>query len=165
MPTPLRRLQALCRQWGGQLVNRRSERFWSEEDGFPHWPGGPIEFAPFARGLAVQWDAMQVFYRSSTQIAGMIHEMGHVFACPLPPNESDEFDFFGWEYAMAIKLEVVDQWTADNKNYSLGGDELGDLDGKAREAVLGERIIYARSIGILDGMEPKPIRLGRGGAI
>jgi len=105
---------------------------------------------PFSNYLGVNWDK-KIIYISDvariSDISGVIHEMGHVFASDKPPNRSEEFVFFGWEYAAAKSIGLLKLWSKGTKDYVIGrrfsGIAWGDLNSIDKSTVIKERLEFA----------------------
>lgn len=155
--TTFDRLVTLAHQWGGQFIHVTSESFWRGDR--PYKLG--LSKAPFDPYLAIEWDRMEMWF-ADPDPGPIIHEMAHLFACQVPPEHADEFDFFGWEYALARKVRGVGEWMKSNREYGIAPDqEFGTMTKRQRKQVLDERLDYAQALGILDGLNPIPIRRGR----
>lgn len=102
-------------------------------------------------------------------LAEIIHEMGHVFASKVAPDECNEYDFFGWEIAMVkhIGLPLKD-WIYEQSNYAVSEDpldeksfavELRDLSGRTLDLLILERLHTAQKNGLIsEHDEPLCIR-------
>ena len=124
----LSRLSELARGWGGEI------RSLSEEDfNDCQMTVGDFSVAPFAPGFGVAWEDKIVCYcpeKASDLICGLIHEMGHVFACLKPPPDADEYTFLGWELEVANLIGMSRQaWYKGNADYSVMGVTIGQLTG------------------------------------
>lgn len=111
---------------------------------------------PFSNYLGVNWNK-KIIYISKiariSDISGMIHEMGHVFASDKPPNSSEEFVFFGWEYAAAKSVGLLKLWSKGTKDYVIPQEALsriaprgttwGDLNSIVKSIVIKERLEFA----------------------
>lgn len=144
------RLRRLARRWGGDVVEL------GQWDGFPQG----VAPAPFTAWLAIDYEMKLVYVRSpcnEATVGEAIHEMGHIFASTVGPYASKEYDFFGWEYAVARQLRLVRVWCEGAFDYSVPSDddgrwpntEFGRLRPDQREALLQERLQAARAKGLL----------------
>jgi len=155
----------LCRKFAKQLggdivvVDKLTARF-SEANVFP---------CPFAYStMAVDWHEKTVIVAQDLKadnIYGLIHEMGHVFASNKTPNWAKEFDFFGWEYAVATKLGLLFQWSHGTKDYSIAvtatkcSKEWGELDAVEQDRTIRERLAHAvKTKLITKQLQPRSIR-------
>lgn len=94
---------------------------------------------------ALGGEAHRLRQRPPTAVAvQIIHEMGHVFALRVPPEDSDEDRFFGWGYIIARKLHCARRW-------------LGLYRAEGRPSVR-EEIEYAAAYGLLIRGQPVAIR-------
>jgi len=111
---------------------------------------------PFSNHLGVNWNEKIVYVSNMADISdigGMIHEMGHVFASNKPPDRSEEFMFFGWEYAAAKSIGLLKLWSKGTNNYVVGSDSLppghyvttqwGDLNSFDKSFVIKDRLKLA----------------------
>lgn len=76
----------------------------------------PEEFkAPFDRDVGLDF-ASKTLYATDIEEhwAELIHETAHIFASPVPPNEcKTDFDFIGWELALAKELGCYRAWARE----------------------------------------------------
>jgi hypothetical protein len=128
--------------------------------------------APFTAYLGVFWTEKKIIaVFGEENPSSIIHEMGHVFASLTEPPKSDEYDFLGWEYAVAryVKLPISD-WLHSNGDYQIPSgwtiDDLIDRSKPAyrdnrpptlRKVILG-RLKVARDKGLVVGNIPQAIR-------
>jgi hypothetical protein len=163
-PIIVGRLRGLCQSWGGTLVEvpeakldeiEKRELDRNRRDFYP---------APFANDLGVFWRRKRIVYTTvpaDRSYAELVHEMGHTFACTKNPEDSDEFDFFGWEYAVIRYVGgSTALWAHTNRFYSVenGGRELGSLSEIEVYNLVQERVAHARTLGILNGYTPLAVR-------
>ena len=181
----LGRLTELCRRWGGEIVvldslSEFDERF----DGRIASEAGYYD-APFSDFHGVHWEDKRIYtVKSFESTSALIHEMGHVFASPRSPafdpeadDKFEEYDFFGWEIAVARIVGCLPSWSRDNKDYQVSvqgsphpHDELqragnpglagwGCLSRWYRKKVIRERLAHAQSIGLVTpALHPVSIR-------
>lgn len=76
----------------------------------PLWDS--LDQAPFSSWLGVDYPNKTVYLTKDAHLGEVIHEMGHVFASLRTPNFSEEYDFFGWEFTVAQKVGLVEEWVA-----------------------------------------------------
>lgn len=111
----------------------------------------------------------KILYFSGTSdketIGSVIHEAGHILASKKSPNARTvkEYDHLGWEFALALELDLLTEALPGYMYYGLldndgGGLELRDLDDGALSELVEERIDYARSIGLVVGDRAVAIR-------
>jgi hypothetical protein len=104
---------------------------------------------PFSNNLGVNWEKKIVYVSmvaAGSDIHGIIHEMGHVFASRKPPANSKEYDFFGWEYVVAISIGALFEWDKGSYNYYIDDSCLytwGKLSVDKKDALIRERLEYA----------------------
>jgi hypothetical protein len=160
----LRMLARVCQQWGGRLVILSEDRFY---DLFDADQGSHEELseAPFGYGHGLHWRKKIVYaLRGHERVGVIIHEMGHVFAAQHHPEcfcrACHEWNWFGWEIALARQIGAVRAWSRHNANYSTGnGNHWAGLSPVERRAVVAKRLRRARKIGVVDaGGTPRSVR-------
>lgn len=155
----------LCESWGGKLVYhtqflfkrlfRRPEHDRISE-AFTEAPAAPWH------GINYQAKTVYVVPEHAT-INGVIHEMGHVFACCDDPDKSDESDFLAWEVAVAFKLKCYREWSLGNSTHGTGmitgctyddgkyiGDEWGQINARCKAEFIRMCINYGLKVGNLE---------------
>lgn len=154
-------LMELVQSWGGDIRYAG----WDEE--LP----GRTEGAPFSAWLAIDYDNKLVYVRGPLdleELGGLIHECAHVFACHEHPRAAAEYDFLGWEFIVARKVDLLPAWLASMTHYVIVHDaETGmeatfdELSVDEQSDALEERVAFAIEQGLLtpDG-EPLSIRRG-----
>lgn len=158
----LRTLARVCRQFGGRLTvlsqstfdNLVEQAFDSADDRI----GDGLNMAPFTDAHALHWRKKVIYVvRGREQVGSIIHEMGHVFAAPHNPEhicrECREWDWLGWEIALARQIGAAQVWSRHNANYHTGeggGGQWNKLSTKRRRAVVADRLTRARKIGVVD---------------
>lgn len=166
MDPRLKKLKTMAQAWGGDIVGV-SDAKW---DALAH--GDDLHGAPFSsNNLGILWEKKQIVYSGEVLWQEVIHEMGHVFACLSDPEKSDEFGFFGWEYAVAKLIRGAMSWIETQDTYTIGvlhidgrriGDSsccFGDLSFANQSRVVKNRVQIARSLGLLDdNLKPLAIR-------
>jgi hypothetical protein len=91
---------------------------------------------PFSLYLGIRWPNVLVVeddpaaFRDDDTIGHAIHEMGHII-CTRNVDDPEE-DFFGWEFAVAVKYDLLGEWLGSSRDYSLrkgahGFSEFGTL--------------------------------------
>lgn len=162
------RLRPFCRAWGGDLIEvtpfqfkrlfnyRLTGEFGENAHSF--------EEAPAADFHGVVYELKHVYVVPWYATAnGLIHEMGHVFASELPPDDCDEMSFLGWEAVLALTVGAYRDWSRLNDSYGLGGvgglDEWGTASAKGKAQVLRECIEVGACAGIITpDWKPRPLR-------
>jgi hypothetical protein len=149
----IRKLRSYCRRWGGDLVKitpAQYERISAPTKKFKRF----YESQFSAHDLGIEWLTRRLYYSHRVgppDWVEVIHEMGHLFATPDNPNESDEYTFFGWEYQLAARVGDVETWVAGNREYQVPRNrEFGGLTPRARAAVIRRQIKVGQRLGILD---------------
>lgn len=109
-------LAQVCKNLGGDLVVWEGEFIPTIKQGLCEegW-----SFAPFVNeNVGVHWQSKTVAIpRTYESMGTIIHEMGHVFACKVPPNHChDEWSWMGWEIALAKKIGIK-EWLKNNEYY------------------------------------------------
>lgn len=141
MTTALQKLHQLAERWGGSLVKVTEAEFEALD---------VVVEAPFANHLGVDYKAKKVYYTADEQMGLLIHEMGHVFASSLEPYDSDEWEFFGWEWTVARRVGCQTEWLHGTRDYGLEpGNEFGSLSEKEKQELLAERVAHGKTIGII----------------
>ena len=103
-----------------------------------------------------------VLYSEDIAWPGVIHEMGHCFCAQEIPSKTDEWKFFGWEYAVARTIRApIKDWLKHNKDYVVDGiryTSIGDLSEKDQRTLLQERLQHAKDSGLVNELKPLAIR-------
>jgi hypothetical protein len=161
MPTKLDHLKALayvCKDFGGRLAivaQREFDRVFDTEKST--WKDEEQSASPFTDAHGLWWSRKVVYaIEGRERIDAIIHEMGHVFASPHPPHhecrECHEWNWFGWEIALARQIGAARAWSRGSASYQTG--EYGytawsKLTPKQRRGVVADRLAHACKIGIL----------------
>ena len=155
----LHALARACRQWGGRLAIVSEDRFYDLFDN-PHrddlYAHGELSEAPFGYGHGLHWRKKIVYaQRGHERVGVIIHEMGHVFAAPHHPEcfcgKCHEWNWLGWEIALARRIGAMQAWSRHNANYSTGNEgHWASLSVEKRRAVVARRLKRARKIGVVD---------------
>ena len=152
----LRALSRVCRQLGGRLAVVSQPEF---DDVFDprvdHTCGGEERSeAPFTDAHGLWWRKKIIYaVRGRENVNGIIHEMGHVFASAHHPDCScgkcHEWNWFGWEIALARQIDAVPTWSYHNAEYIIDdrGHTWGKLSPEKRRRVVADRLARARSVG------------------
>jgi len=153
----LSRLRSLCQALGGGLVEMTEEEFdRTFMVGSQKEPVG-LTHAPFTdRNLGVDWEGKRVLYstRWGVHWPDLIHEMAHIFASVVSPAKSDEWSFFGWEYAMCLYLGGdLGVWKEAQQSYlpptKVALKAFGSLSSEQQQAILDERLAAAKAAGLV----------------
>lgn len=133
----IRKLARIAESWGGRFQfmdadtifkcvdrdYRRSKKRPKKECYYSHTEGA--DEASYV--VTTHW-RRKVFYLSpefcsnpKPVLGYLVHEMGHVFADPKPPDASDELTWLGWEIALARWAGCYASWDEWKSNgFSLG---------------------------------------------
>lgn len=122
----------------------------------------PHDFeAPFDSRVGLDYDSKIVYYvrqgkLNDRVLSGIIHEMGHCFACLHSPGKTpSEIDFHGWEWIVAKSVGFTqDRFRIANSNYIVAfehAENMGELTRKELSEYLKERIEMSQSFNLLDG--------------
>jgi hypothetical protein len=85
----------------------------------------------------------------------LVHEMAHTFASKHPPDKADDWEFFGWEYAVARYVGDVETWRRSNVDYQIEehspflSGSFGSMSRTKQDKYLTERLYHAKKIGIV----------------
>jgi hypothetical protein len=164
----LRALARVCRRWGGRLAIISEDKFYDLFDN-PHRADQcsheELSEAPFGHGHGLHWREKTVYaLRGHERVGVIIHEMGHVFAAQHHPEcfcgACHEWDWLGWEIALARQIDAWQAWSRHNANYGTDkGDYWWELSTKKRKTVVAESLKRARKIGVLDADDnPRSVR-------
>ena len=150
-------VRRLCEQWGGKLVCVSEEEFDSHKD------NALFCEAPFTHAdLGVLWMEKTILYTERVPACPyeVIHEMGHVFACDFPPDDAEEFNFFGWEYTTMQHLGLSHEgWVKANRHYMVSGSTaLSNLTESQLSELIAERIRVAEFLQLVRSGVPLTIR-------
>lgn len=165
----LKILRAECRRLGGELTVIAKERF-AKKFSKDHQLVG-CSLSPVASGLGCTWTTKHIYVLkgSSPSVNAIIHEMGHVFASLVPPDEKGckEEDFLGWEIALALKRGYYRLWSLGNYDYGLHGFKVGNvsasgdwghLNAKTKSSLARELLTFSRDVGMIRDEVPVAIR-------
>lgn len=153
-------LRTLCKSWGGDIIEVNPDD-WPHDWSFNQDPN--FSLAPFVvSNLGINWRRKNIYYTDSVYWANLTHEMGHIFACSTPPENSEEWKFFGWEVKL---VELIDgdmaEWKRNQKDYVITKDDrqFGVLSEKEKRDLISEKILEAFDRGLLDNkLNPISIR-------
>lgn len=117
-----------------------------------------VQPAPFSWKLGLDYAKKTLYFDGACDaesVGNLIHEAGHLVACEKSPEDSEEYEFLGWEIALALELDLLDDWAYGQQDYGVttneyeGGIEIGLLSDEEFDELVEERIDYARSIGLV----------------
>lgn len=155
----------LCRQFGGRLAIISQDAFDALFDrSAGRHSEGTLHEAPFTSAHGLHWNRKIIYtVRDREEVGSILHEMGHVFATAHHPDHPQcrEFDFFGWELAIARQIGAARAWSRHNQNYCVDdtGAEWGTRSPRQKRRIIDDRLACARKIGILDAQNtPRSIR-------
>ena len=165
-------LAQICRDFGGRLaiVSQRDFDYLFYHDHSSQdwrWEDEELSDAPFTSAHGLWWRRKIVYaVHGREEVGAIIHEMGHVFAAPHHPyhecSACHEWNWFGWEIAIARKIDAARSWSRHNANYQTGeggGGKWGRLAPKSRRKIVASRLMAARKIGVIDSEgEPRSVR-------
>lgn len=168
MNAVIRRLRAICQSWGGDLRIVTMAEFCAraglanpdrdDATAAVERPDGLRGFweAPFTSWHGFDYEPGVIYVVDQQFDPGAaIHEMGHLFVDRFI-DHSDEWDWFGWEVAVARIARCYRTWDKQNYGYTiraadgLPSVEWGSLRGASKARVIAERIDQAMSRGYLD---------------
>jgi len=150
-------LREAVRGFGGRLVNSMPRV----------GPNGSasISLAPFASlELAVNYEKKIIYFHDKATWPNVLHEIAHVFASRQAPDESEEFSFLYWEWALAQTVpNGVEEWVEANREYALyTGDEIGMVSREVLLSELSKAKTKGETIGNIVGGQPVSVRYGHG---
>lgn len=166
----LKILRAECRRLGGELTVISKERF-AKNNRTDISDRTVYSLSPVASDLGCTWTTKHIYVLkgSSPSVNAIIHEMGHVFASLVPPDEKGckEEDFLGWEIALALKRGYYRLWSLGNYDYGLHGFKVGNvsasgdwghLNAKTKSSLARELLTFSRDVGMIRDEVPVAIR-------
>ena len=173
--TSLEKLSEICRSWGGRILHINKglfKNFFSWRDAGP----GRVLLddysdAPFTSYVGVNHKRKTIYIAKPDVNPGeIVHEMGHVFATNKAPEQTEEWVWFGWEFALARKTGCIKQWMRSCNLYQVGTEALngstkdiidfGGLNVKDRRKVLLERLDLALHHKLITSdLEPLSVRI------
>jgi hypothetical protein len=151
-------LARVCQQFGGRLsvVSQRAFDALFNQRADHAYGGEELSEAPFNAGAHGLWWRKKIVYavRGRENVNNIIHEMGHVFAAPHHPDcsceECHEWNWLGWEIALARQIAAVPTWSYHNASYAVGdGSHWGNLSPKCRRVIVADRLAHAQKAGFL----------------
>lgn len=126
----------------------------------------PPQSCPFSWKMGLDYGNKTLFFTGECDdesVGHLIHEAGHLLACSKTPEDSEEYDFLGWELALAMELDLLGDWLHGQQDYTVttndnGSIEIGLLSDDELSELIEERVDYARSIGLIRGGSVVAIR-------
>lgn len=175
--SPFEKLMVWVEQAGGSVVihnkpaqQRHRGNRWVYEN--RTW--ALVSVSPFDESCGIRWGKKELHCCFGTSIGSLIHEAGHIFASRLPPNhpKCEETRFFAWEWALAKKLDIEQEWFDSMPEYGLGSHLTGpDIWAKPMTSSFGDllpdelpivwkySLAFSRKFGLIGaGDEPLVIR-------
>ncbi len=143
------KISSLASSWGGEIQRVHAVRYQEIEYDAPNFSAAPFSLR---RQIGILWDEKKIVCGpdESPTVGDLIHEMGHVFACSMPPNlVPTEQAFFGWEYALAQELGCVYEWIRGNKEYGIDGEEFGYFKLKKQREILKRELKSSTDRGLV----------------
>lgn len=176
----IKALASICARLGGRLsivsltkIAEMTHRDWPDYDRYDTYEEAEAGFdlerhegfssPPNSEHHGLEWEKKIIYAVRGHEIVGqIIHEMGHVFASPYPPDNSKckEWRWFGWEMAVASEIGAWHAWSRHNDSYTVhNGTDWGELGTRHQQAIAAERVHFAKKIGILsESGEPRSLR-------
>ena len=152
----INRLASLANDLGGQLVLVDDDKF--KKCKYIN----TFSIAPFVGyNLAVDYCNKIVYYEKNSNWGHIIHEMAHVFASNLPPDQSDEITFIGWEFATAKYINApIDMWYEQLSDYLTDSDvTFSSLSEEEKANFLADRMSFCMKENMIqDNGKPLSIR-------
>jgi hypothetical protein len=118
--------------------------------------------APFTSAdLGICWDHFELHYRGTVPWPAVLHEAAHMLATHDKPNESKEWQFFGWEIAVVNYLRLdLEEFHWNNRDYAIDYQDAGDgnyygevqdipYDSPVFHSFLASRVSFAKSCGLV----------------
>lgn len=162
----IKKLKQIAISFGGDIIESschfNDATIWPEINGI-EVDEDDFYISPFSSfQLGIVWKSKIVIYYGKVLWPEVIHEMGHIFCSHLPPNKSSEWQFFGWEYCLAMMINSdMEDWYKSNSNYNtedIGEQEFGSLSHIKKQEIINERIEFGKEIGIIDSFN-RPLSL------
>lgn len=161
----LKQLKVISKNWGGEIIQIE----------YPYDLTVIKDPAPFsAPVLGVDWDNKKIYFLNYNEIGpvNLIHEMGHIFASLIEPTSSTEWDFFGWEYLLALQIGLSESdFFYYNSDYQVFYHDVGrlnrnekdtiaisTLNNRERKILIDNAIIRATTCGVIVNNKPIAIR-------
>lgn len=147
-------LQAVVEGWGGKLLLCSK---------LPDHSGTPSDLsfsaAPFAwLSLGVSYKEKIIYAAPGFNAGSLIHEAGHVFATLKEPLWSNEVEFLGWEFVLARKVDLLEEWLDSMRDYSISSREFGYMPLDKQSDILEMYVEHARRTGLVVDDEPISLR-------
>lgn len=107
-------------------------------------------FAPLRLGLDRHHRTILYVNTQDNYATGLIHELGHALFDGHGKTQC-EYEWLGWEWIVAQRLGVEDQWVSENRNYVVSVNPQSEL------RLLSERVTVAKEKGYLsEAYLPRP---------
>jgi hypothetical protein len=146
-------LRSLVESWGGHFEHvTLSDPIWDSEE---------VAAAQYSAFLGVDYGRKIIYTVDGFCPGEVLHEVGHVFASLHNPAFAEEYDFFGWEFVVAQKVGLVEEWLKGTGNYSVGGTsfiEFEEMTIEEQSDLIEERVQRAVALGLIVGGEPVSVR-------
>ncbi len=154
-------LAKFARKWRGDLILVDRPTFdWTFKayDGPAYEDNSPFHLAPFTnKSLGVNYVTKTVYaVADNLTLNGVIHELGHVFADSQDPDHADEYEWLGWEIALAKQAGCYRVWSAENKDYGIADNAVapktrdwGYLTATQKAKLAAERVAHAVELGLV----------------
>lgn len=98
----IEKLIKLCRGWGGDVIKVSPHLFslYLNDNKFYPRPSPDNEFS-----IGVFWEDKKIITTTyDIPYSVLIHEMGHVFACDVVPDDADDASFSMWECLVSKEI-------------------------------------------------------------
>lgn len=157
----IKALSDIAASWGGS-VHLISMDLWYEIK--KECVNGNAWTAPPEDGHYLNYKTKEFRLSADLGNAGvLIHEMGHCFASFVAPDDSAEWDWFGWEICLAKQVGCYDIWSKSCREYVVGGEyrshTWGGLSCREKDVISRDRVAYAKKrLLVTEDDKPIPIR-------
>ena len=154
----VQKLASLAKRWGGELVPTHPHDWDTVTRKYKDFTNAPFthrELGISFRARTICYDPEDVYWPE------LLHEFGHVFAAGQPPKETDEGDWFGWQFALAryIKADVEELrednqlfyvgWASEAPYYPEWQRELKIFTLKEQRAIIRHAVRVSKDLGIV----------------
>lgn len=158
VPNKILYLKNITRRLGGEIEFISVNQYDSMEyDG----KFTPQPFLINHERLGLNWRDKKIFYVLSSNIHWrlILHEMGHLFACHVEPQDPlcKDMDFLGWEHLIFSKISTQKKWKKWNR-YSINGTRMFQYDQNEFDSIMTDRRIFAEQAGLIIDNQPVAIR-------
>ncbi len=158
------RAKELVRSWGGHIVEMGAVGFHrlididNYDDELIEARGCPVSEAPFVNEYAINYDKRVLYIvRGQARPNPVIHELGHLFACPHGPDGSHEIDWLGWEVCLARHLGVYEGYGLSNE--AGNGGDWGWVTARFKSDVVRRSIQEGIDAGIIEAGSLMPLSI------